>query len=396
MVRDISALCHVGQVDDGELATILLHSLHHAQFTSRTRVDLPHSENPDVSMHYTNGGALALVETSLDDQALEPILEEIRVVLLGPAERRIHRAILMASVPVTGTWACDLFTLTAPPGNAPRISQLIQDYPLVLEFPYDDTPSLAINTQRIVERRRQYELLLSLFLPLLKTTPRFGNQHWAIVMGEPLSAFPKTQWVQEGYFIEGFEGKANRLTPVADPLMPVVADVEFYGRRGTGTDSVFDVPESLATWVRHFATRSDVTRERFLRSAFWLRHARDVYPLSASAALIAAVQAVESLLPPLQGLACPTCGLVGGPGPTASFRRFLALYASTNDEGLVKARKRLYQTRSKLTHGHDLLSSDSELGFGWTGPQEPFERNDLEMATGIARVAAINWLLLQP
>ena len=398
-MRDISALCHVGQVDDGELSIIMLHTIHHAQFTSRTRIDLPRSDAPDVSMHYTSAGALARVETSLDNRAIEALLEEIRLALLTPTERRIHRALVMVAVPVTGTWACDLFTLTAPPENAPRIPQLIQDYPLVLEFPYEGTQSFVINTHRATQRMRQYELLLSLFIPTVQTTPRFTNQHWGMVMGGVIAAtpegFPKVEWVQEGYAIEGFEITSNSLTPMSDPLMPLVSDAEFYGRRGIGADSIFDVPESLASWIRHFASRTDATKQSFLRSAFWLRHAGDVYRLSSSAALVAAVQAVEALLPPPQGVACPTCGLVGGPGPTANFRSFLAQHAPTHDGDLVKARTRLYQTRSKLTHGQDLLSSDSELGFGWSGPQEPFEQNDLDMATRVARIAAIRWLLLQ-
>jgi hypothetical protein len=395
-VRDISGACHVGQVDDGELAALLLHTIHHAQHTSKTRVDMPNRESPSVSLHYTKHGKLSRVDTSLDDHDLAPILEQIELTLVASPVRRIYRAIALAAVPVKGTWACDLFTLTTPPANAPSPQQVMGDYALIIEFPYDETESFVLNTHRIEQRRRQYELILSLFLPRLNTRPRSVTQRWGVVIGAPLIGFPEIEWFQETYAIEGFEARADELTPVSEPLMPLVSDAEFYSRRGISVDSVFDVPESLETWVRHFASRSDATKERFLRSAFWLRHAHDVYLLSASAALISAVQAVEALVSPVHGRPCPSCGLVGGGGPTATFKELLAQHAPTHDRDLIRARTRLYQTRSKLTHGQDLLSSDAELGFGWSGPQEPFERNDLEMATRVARIAAINWLLLQP
>jgi hypothetical protein len=114
--------------------------------------------------------------------------------------------------------------------------------------------------------------------------------------------------------------------------------------------------------------------------------------VSQSSSLVAAVQAVEVLLPRSTGAWCSTCGLMQGAGPTARFKEFLDRHLGP-DDGPV--RKQLYARRSRLTHGHTLMSADEEIDFGWIHPHSSFDHTIVTAATMVARVAAINWFMEQ-
>jgi hypothetical protein len=157
--------------------------------------------------------------------------------------------------------------------------QFIGDYPLVVEFPYEETQSRVVNCYQIEQGRRQHALLLSLFVFTLTTTARVTNPHWGIVVRAQFSGFPRIEWGHEGIAIERVEVTSDSLTPPTDPLIPLLSAGAFYGRRGIRAESISYVPESLGNWRTHFTIRSVSTKKRFRRIAYRLGHAHYVYPL---------------------------------------------------------------------------------------------------------------------
>jgi hypothetical protein len=134
-------------------------------------------------------------------------------------------------------------------------------------------------------------------------------------------------------------------------------------------------------------------RKLLVRAAYWLNHADQVLRLSQSASLVAAIQAIEVLLPAVKGETCPSCNREKGPGPTRKFKDFLQQYAPTNDSEERKARDLLYKQRSQLVHGHELLGTDGDYHFGWTNPAHAFDRMTLDGAVRLARIATIKWFM---
>src|SRR5262245_2252557 len=105
-----------------------------------------------------------------------------------------------------------------------------------------------------------------------------------------------------------------------------------------------------------------------------------------SLSYISLINAIDVLAP--SGLIdpCPTCVLNRAPGPTTRFRETVERYA-----GELPERKALYDLRSRLVHGDQILLGDRPSGWGFT-PQQEEERSRHELASRVARVVIIAWL----
>lgn len=388
-MQDVSEVFRVGQVDDAELSHILSMRLGQATYPSERRVDMPNGDNPRISLHYDKRGVLSRVDSGLDQMEVDEIVAEIKVKLLAATVDKVSRTVLFARSPTVGSWECDRFTLTAAPEEAPRPPWAIGAFPLVMETPFPATPDTYFNMERSRRLAHEDELLLSLFVPFLLTTPRYTSHLWAYVSRQDADPL-RSEWVQAGYHIDGFDRFVDRRTPVAEAIR-LVPDTQYYTRRGVSVGEQLDLPESLGRWIAKCAELEAGVQRQLLRSAYWLRHAHDVHSLSHSASLVATIQAVEVLLPKSAGAACSTCGLNTGPGPTARFAAFLEEHAPATDDDSARTRKDLYSLRSRLTHGHTLLVSDAEISVGGSGPRPMYEWLTLDRASSLARIAAINW-----
>jgi hypothetical protein len=118
-----------------------------------------------------------------------------------------------------------------------------------------------------------------------------------------------------------------------------------------------------------------------------------VAPLSPSASAIAAVQAVEAVLPPTPVAGrCETCGRSIGPSVRQRFRHFLEEYSP--GETHAAARDQLYGLRSKLTHGGTLLTGElRQIPFRDFVPKSWDDGDVAEQSLMLARIAGVNWLL---
>jgi hypothetical protein len=252
---------------------------------------------------------------------------------------------------------------------------------------------MLFNINRAYRLRARYELMLSLFAPGIKTT---SNQHhviWGIDAEFTPGRDLTPRLVQEHYTIPGFPSVVDSRTPMTDPLIELIPDTDYFGLHGRAVSQDLVLPQSLEAWVNSALACDDLVSKRLVRAAYWLNHAGQVFRLSLSASLVAAIQAIEVLLPAVKGEVCPTCKREVAPGPTRKFKDFLQQYAPTNDSEERKARDLLYRQRSRLIHGHELLGTDGDYNFGWTNPAHAFDRMTLDGAVRLARIATINWFV---
>ena len=96
-------------------------------------------------------------------------------------------------------------------------------------------------------------------------------------------------------------------------------------------------------------------RDRFLRACYWYERSGAAWNMSVSLGHIAAVNAIEMIMPPRSEDRCPECGMNRGAGPTRRFRDFVDCYASlvAQDD-----RQRVYGLRSALVHGGHVFDID--------------------------------------
>jgi hypothetical protein len=77
------------------------------------------------------------------------------------------------------------------------------------------------------------------------------------------------------------------------------------------------------------------------------------------------------------------------PGATEQFRSFFETYAPGVEQR--KRRSQMYELRSDILHGSNLMLLDQDLHFGWDPPGS----NELALAeelSSITRLALRNWL----
>ena len=101
------------------------------------------------------------------------------------------------------------------------------------------------------------------------------------------------------------------------------------------------------------------------------------WSFSISASFATLVSAIESLINQ------------DGPGSTQRFRTFLETYAQ--GATLAAHRTQMYQLRSTILHGSELMMMDQDIPFEW-GPPSWDERELHEQLWTVTRTAARNWL----
>ena len=119
---------------------------------------------------------------------------------------------------------------------------------------------------------------------------------------------------------------------------------------------------------------------------------------SVSVSFVALVSAIESLTErgDRHSFNCPTCGNLAEhevPGTTQRFKDFFDTYAP--GAGLVKRRNDMYELRSDISHGGELMQLDQDLDFGW----EPPSQNESELHRelwSLTQIALRNWLKNPP
>jgi hypothetical protein len=253
------------------------------------------------------------------------------------------------------------------------------EHPFVLEFPIQESGLWAITNHRRLREHRNLTLLLNTLLRgRTNLQPRRSNHFWGCLHDDKGGMAIK--WVQNFYCPGGGAAFLDSPSPLAAERLVVIESDSYYtqimGIDGQG----LRVPDDLDESICRYQGLAPVRREEFDRAAYWLDIASCQWHFSMSASFAALVSAVESL---------------GNRAhkPTRRFHDFFERYAA--DVSLAERRKRMYDLRSGILHGSELMAIDQDIAFGWDPPWLN-ERELHEELWTVTRAAVRNWLRNPP
>jgi hypothetical protein len=393
--RLFSAL-QIGRVPDEEVVEVLGSVLPLRRWESGNRVSYLHPEQGHVlNLVYTRRGRVAACEPGpgLTDDLVEEIANLGQAALGSDTGHEVRRQVLFSMPEAKGYWRHgDEWQILPAPPEAPRPTFLMGEFPFVLEYRIRSSSNTAIAFTRSRRRAWELHLVLSLLLRGRITRESDAKPHHWVLPEDPSAEAARAAYLNEGYTIEGgFVPRAENFShATAFPRLTVVPDEEYYARRGFDPEHALDVPASLDDIFNRFEQSDPQTRDRLLRAAYWLDAAYRVWDMSKALSYVAAIFAVEALVPSHEAEPCPCCGLDRSPGPTARFRDFVEKYAASTEEA---PRQGLYELRSKLVHGHRLHALDLPRAWGALTPRDEEFRDLHDAALGVARSATRRWFL---
>ena len=210
---------------------------------------------------------------------------------------------------------------------------------------------------------------------------------WAIVFPD------EVKWVREGYDAPLDHHVLDTPSPPAADRIEEVEPEEYSTQKVITDGRGLRVPADLDQSICRYLSLSPDDKKKFHRATFWLDTSRRQWTISASATFAAHVSAIEALTE--RGIAhqfkCPICGghtRHEVPGATQIFKNFIETYAPEVGQA---SRKTIYDLRSDIVHGSELIELDNALAFGWD-PLPLKQGNLLEDLSIITRVAMRNWL----
>ena len=305
------------------------------------------------------------------------IVDEIATsVLTGPT--KVGREFSFSSYRVAGCWRGHRsgVQILPAPDDAPRAEVESAEHPFILEFPVQVSGLCAITNHRRQREHRRLTQLLNVLLAGRTNTQSTRSAHfWGhFTNGDGTTDI---RWAQNFYFASLGEAVQDELTPQpVEHLEEIHGDqysTEVRGLDGLGLRLPADLDEAICRYMK-LGTKH---REQFDRAAYWLDMARRQWDISVSASFAARVSAIESLINRR------------GPGSTKRFHECLERYAP--GASLADRRKRMYDLRSGILHGSELISLDEDVAFGWDPPWWD-EHQLLAELTELTRLAIRNWL----
>jgi hypothetical protein len=378
---DISEVLNVAEIEPNELAHLLMEVFPNIR---QEESDVFYSKGGDewaVRLRYS-GDTLTIAESgaqfTVQDQTM--LHDRVRQALLDEPVLVIGREIVYTKLPVTSHLRVDdLFQLLPIPDDAPKANSLFADHPAILEVPYLATRAAWLDGARYHRASRELELILNILLHGgIRLATRYRGNRWVLI--QP-SFKPEAHAL--GYHLSSWTFDSRHYSDaMASAAMPLVERNEYYARATAMPPAVQDAPADARALIRTFYGLASKERQTILRAAHWYLHAQEARSSSLSGALVALICAIECLMPPL---------VSGGKGPTARFRDFMENMFPTDNEGDLAARKELYNLRSRLSHGDNLLRRDFNAEY-FIHPATVAESDQLYYASTLARFAIINWL----
>jgi len=253
------------------------------------------------------------------------------------------------------------------------------DHPFILEFLIHASDYWPITNHRRLREHRNLTLLLNVLLAgRASLRPRRSQHFWARAPGN--NGRDEIKWVQEFFFAELGKAVTDQPSPLVDEWLEKVEPEEYYTKVGPDGKGL-RVPTDLDQSICCYAALSAENRARFDRATFWMDMAWRQWNISVSASFAALVSAAESLIN------------TSGKGATKRFRAFFEKYAP--GVALSSRRDEMYDLRSGILHGSDLMQLDQDLAFGWDPPWWN-ERELHEELWRLTRTALHNWLKNPP
>ena len=391
----------IGSIPDDELVAIVSSIFPFSRWEntdrgSRRRISYFHPEHGHVLDLIFGKDRRSItgchVGAGLTVEFLQSLQEQCSAAIADEAGYKIRRVVLFSIPEVKGFWKhSDEWQILPAPDEAPRPGFLSGEHPFTFEFRVCSSTNFVVNMTRQGRRISELHCLLSLLLGGRITREWPNHPHHWMLLREPTTSGSQTVYANEGYLVEGFIAEADDFTNVwGKRELSVVPDGDYYARRGIGIDDELEVPTCLDLAFNLFENAEAETRDKFLRAAYWFDAAYRAWNTSKALSYIAAINAIEVLVPSHTADPCPSCKRDRSPGPTKRFRDFVEEYAAVESEG---ARTEMYSFRSALVHGDYLHNMDSPLAWGALTPGAAEHRELHDSALSVARTALRTWLL---
>jgi hypothetical protein len=315
--------------------------------------------------------------------------------LLRTEPDKVGRDIAFSAFRVTGWWRGirSGVQILPPPPNAPIVPSGVGEHPFVLEFPlHSDSDALVMNLRRRREHRKLTLLLNVLLMGRVNSEPLQNEHAWAC-LGIEGTQF-NCQWLQLSYFADIGRIITDVHSASVGDQLEVLAPEAYYELAGHDGKPL-RVPSDLDESICRYRELRPEHREKFDRALLWFGLASRHWTTSMSSSFASLVSAIESLTErgSIHHVYCDKCGRArahDAPGPTEQFRNFFETYAP--GVSLEKRRKEMYDLRSDIVHGSNLISFDEGRAFGWDPPW--FNQKNLHKELwSITRIALRNYLI---
>jgi Apea-like HEPN len=340
-------------------------------------IHLPAAGDCRVSLRYKGNNIVSIEPGPAFDQAQwDAVCAEIKTsVLNGP--QKVGRDLSFSSHHVNGHWrgANSGVQILPPPDGAPLAYEGGQN-PFILEFPLQEASFFDLNNARRIRAYRKLTQVLNLLLAgnITRFTGR-NRSFWTNISG----AEGEYRWVTEFYFADFGPIFVDELSPPTGPRLEELPSDNYYGIGLDGRG--MRVPDDLDNSIYRYQHLSPALKAKFDRTAYWMSMASRQWTDSMSASFASLVIAAEAL------------GDKSVCGATQRFHSFFERYAP--DPGLKKRRSDMYNLRSKIVHGSELMLLDQDLSFSWDPPWRKQQTLNWDLWT-LTQTAARNWLRSQP
>ena len=352
-------------------------------------------ESFELKLKYKKGGSellKILPGPNLDDAKLAKLISLITNDLDRP-EYRVAFAYLFSTFPVNGWYRyADWFQVLPVPRDAPK-PVWFDGHPLILQFRYRCPADTLLGASRQLSEVRKIRLLLSTLLEDRLTILKSNNMHWVREGAESCAQRHSGYQIRDTTFLQGGDFAAPT---DCQPLSSVEA-TEYYSRSSTiPPNRGLELPSNLTEMIQQYLSCPPPKQDQFLRAAFWLDHARDVWRDSATAAFLALTSSIESLLPVMKAdKKCPVCEREIGKGSVRRLSEFFESYVPDWAEFHEARTKLRWGLRSAWTHGGSLAVSDKNLHFASLTSEAIQQSTVTREMWRLVDVVLVNWLYSQ-
>jgi hypothetical protein len=300
----------------------------------------------------------SVTPVGLTADELETIQRDIKDKLVDNQQDAIGQTVLLSGARIEGRFLYKQdFQIVPTPQRAPQVEHAFGEHPYMLQLRYKRSSDELTNRLRI--QKRVFELVpimngisrTPFLLPAKYTIFRWGTL--------PTADNPTPEWFQVGYKAEGLE-LTNTVFDQSNPRVMRIAREEYYGNYAN-PNFPFVLPDNFELLLeKAFSLPHDVY-QKLHRACMWLAMGREIWRISAAAAFVGVVSALESLIDRPEKCSeceqsltealekCPKCQQ-----PkykiTKSFMTFIETYIPRIAQKR-ELKKCIYKVRSGLAHG---------------------------------------------
>lgn len=386
-----SEILHLKEVREPELLCVL-HKFfeYHTNPISRSiRRFGNESAGSYLDIQFNLKGMVATVTGSMSKTQQSALSNQVVATLLEKQYEVVGQSIgFSENAPVRGFYRYkDAFQILPIPSEAPHAPMMVAPHPFVLQFKYLSCQDSSINGYRRAEKTAQLTRILnSLCTNAIFAPSRYLRHFWGF--SDP----NKITLMQPGYGYAGFLPEVAHFSDTSEmsPIKMFPAK-DYYHIDFFSGEYDQALPDSIEKYLDKVLALSAADAERFAIASGWFSQIRDLWPVSSSAALIAVVSAIEALLDKKYEI-CSECKQPKF-GVTKSFRDFIRTYVPGIGQQFPEEYKAIYNVRSDLAHGNNLLEGDREYWNYFGKPLEQWQSDFQRNTYHITATALLNWVL---